>query len=457
MPRTPSEYLIKRRTSPKPIGFYKKKIHGKKKTVPIMPRMPRHRMRVASVLPQTPSQSTQMRLAPPKPKPKVVATPPSIPALAPTTPTPPKEELAPIQEPLPRTPSEPKEEVEETVKEPKMPTKVTKENYDQVPIPKAGVIGKKYAPLIDWENVPKQYQPPPKGSVMFFDYPSEDAPNGVLRELREAFKRNREYVAKGKDPVNVLLHGPPGTGKSMAVKKFAEETQLPYYYVPAEPGAMTSEQLLGKTVLETTSEGTKSVWKDGTIVKAARTGGILHIDEFSLLDPEVTPRLHELLDSNRRISMEQLSGGEPVKAHPDLFVIVSCNPAELGVEGVKPISSPIRSRTRGIYMDYAPLEHEMKIVKKQVGFTDTELNVTGGKVGGKYGADMLAFMQTLRDIRGKQSELTYVPTAREAVDFGRELKSGTTCKQAVHRALVGKYVGDDRAKIEESVKAHLQY
>lgn len=340
------------------------------------------------------------------------------------------------------------------------PSKVTMSNYDHVPIPPKGPIGKKFAPLIHWDKIEERYQPPRPGSLDFLDYRHEDAPKGILAELREAFKRNREYVTKGKDPVNVMLHGPAGTGKTIAAKKFAEDTQLPYYVIPAEPAAMTSEQLLGRKEIEITADDkgqthSRTVWHDGTIVKAARTGGILHIDEFSLLDPEVTPRLHELFDSSRRLSLEGLSG-EVIKAHPDLFIIITLNPAELGIAGVKPLSQPIRRRFRGIFMGYPPIQTELKLVKKQVGFTDSELKVASGGVSGTFAEPMRAFMRTLNDVRNKSDELTYIPTASEAVDFGRELKAGATVKEATHRALIGKFVGEDRLKIKESIKAHMK-
>ena len=52
MPRQYSQYYL-RKKSLKPIGFYKKKVKGKRKkvTVPIMPRVARRRVHVASVLP----------------------------------------------------------------------------------------------------------------------------------------------------------------------------------------------------------------------------------------------------------------------------------------------------------------------------------------------------------------------------------------------------------------------
>jgi len=65
------------------------------------------------------------------------------------------------------------------------------------------------------------------------------------------------------------------------------------------------------------------------------------------------------------------------------------------------------------------------------------------------------FMRALNDIRKPATarDLSYVPTTREAVAFGIELKSGATPKAALQRTLIGKYVGDDRPKIVQATQA----
>jgi len=323
--------------------------------------------------------------------------------------------------------------------------------YAKAPVPDNGIIGREYAPLIKWDMIEQRYMPPDLGRVTYFDFPHPDAPDGLLRELRDAFRRNREYVCQGKDPVNLLLQGPPGTGKTLGIKAFAAETGLPYYYIPADPNVMTVEQLLGYKELITGSDGKmRTVWHDGTIVKAAKYGGILGIDEWTLLDAEVQTRLHELLDAQRRLSLEGLAGFT-VKAHPDLFIVLSGNPQELGTQHARATTAPIRSRVRGLVMDYPPMHYEMEIVKKQLDLNDSELNIQGGMAHGTLADPINRFMTVVHDLR-KQGDEIYVPTLREAVDFGREIKAGTDVNRALHRALTGKYVGEDRSKVDQAVQ-----
>jgi len=385
---------------------------------------------------------------------------PTIPPKAPTAPPIPSPN---IPKPSPNT-AQPKPKIPSIVW-PKMTTpsgKVTPKNYGELTIPETGPVGKKYAPLLDWANVPKDYMPPDINDPTvqdFEDYAFEDAPDGILKELRWAFMQNRTAVAAGRDPVNVLLQGPPGTGKSISPRVFAAQMQLPYYYCPIAGGLVSSEQLLGRKEIETKNDGKggkiqTTEWHDGPITMACKTGGILHVDEASLMDPEVSTKLYELMDSHRRLSMETLKG-KVEYANPDLFIILSGNPVELGIEAAKPLPTPFKSRCRGIFMDYAPIPSELKIVKTRAGLSDEELKIDHGTVSGKFAVPMESFMRALNDIRKPATarDLGYVPTTREAVDFGREIKTGTPPKIALQRALIGKYVGDDRPKIVQATQA----
>ena len=328
----------------------------------------------------------------------------------------------------------------------------TLRKYGAVPIPAKGIIGRKGAPLIRWDEIDQGYMPPPPGTMVYHDYPHPDAPHGLLAKLRKQFKQNRIRVSLGRDPVNAMLVGPPGTGKTYTVKKFAEETQLPYYYIPSDPNLMSIEQLLGRK--EIMPDGS-SKWFDGTIIKALKHGGILHIDEWSLLPGEIQTRFHELLDANRRMSLAQLTG-EMVKAHPDLFLVTSFNPVELGTENANPIPHSVWTRFKGTVVDYPGKADEMAIIKKQVGFTDDEFKPPKNEFSepeGVYADSVERFMRVIHDLRRKGDEIDKVPSIREAIDFGWELKFGTDPIEAIHDALTGKYIGEDRAKIEGAVRA----
>ena len=341
--------------------------------------------------------------------------------------------------------------------------------YGKVPIPSSGPIGLNYegesaghADLIYWDHIKAnalEAMPPAKHyRDNFVDFPHADTSEGLIFELRDAFARNRVSVCQGKKPINVGLQGLPGTGKSVSIRAFAAEVGLPYFYVSADPEIMGKEQLLGSHILRSEAEGGGSAWRDGTILKCARYGGVLHIDEMSLLDPEVTAVLHSMTDSSRSINLMS-ENGEIVRLHPDCFVTVTLNPEEQGTLGVKGISEPMRRRFQWITVDYPPLKNELEIIKTQCKLKDKDFKIPNNPQiedgTGKYGDDITKAMRAIQEIRQMYREeqaVRFVPTISEAIDFCNLLQSGRDVNSSLHLAFVGKYLGEEREKVEDAVR-----
>jgi nitric oxide reductase NorQ protein len=310
-----------------------------------------------------------------------------------------------------------------------------KELDKYLPVPLSGPI----PTLIDWDAVETQYNPP--DGIVYEDYPHPGAPRGLMNFLREAFlinRREQQYA-----PVNVLITGVKGTGKTEGVRAFAQEVGLPYYNVNGEE--LPSWMLLGRTDIkkDPTTGASVTYFQEGVIPKAVRTGGILHMDELSNFPPEVLFRLDELLDNRRTLNMVS-EEGEVIKAHPDLFIIGTMNPPIYA--GLKDLPEPIKSRF-GWYLELNPpsVDDEIKVVKKKFNLTD---------------ADFQPFSKDVRDfIRGSQAlrndpTLSYTPTMRETISFIQNLKHGQDFKTAAIRALRSKYyIEEEKNKVDEVFKS----
>jgi nitric oxide reductase NorQ protein len=284
--------------------------------------------------------------------------------------------------------------------------------------------------LIDWSQVPVDHMPAREPN--YKDYAHPGAPEGMLELLREAYAMNR--MEKDIQPVNVLVIGPKGTGKTSVVRRFSEETGLPYWGVQGE--STPSWMLLGRTELE----NGKTVYKPGIIPKAVRTGGILHFDEINVFDPEVLMRLDELLDNRRQLNMVNETG-EVIKAHPDLFIIATMNPPTY--EGVKELPDPIKSRF-GLVVQMNPpsINDELNALQTKFAMSDREF--------ARYKPEVVAFIKAAQELREDQS-LSYTPTMRESISFLQQLHSGASFKDAAVRALFGKYyTTEERNRVVEA-------
>jgi len=306
----------------------------------------------------------------------------------------------------------------------------------RVPVPPTGPIAPKYTPYIDWEAIPENCR---ISDISYDDYPTPSAPKGMLTLLRDNFKLNRMY--QNKKPTNVLIVGPPGTGKTTCVRAFAEETDLPYWQVVGQDG-LTSEELLGRSHIRNGQD----VWEDGIIPRAIRAGGILHFDEPNVLPASVLMRLNELMDAKRQLNMQDLNG-EIVKAHPDLFIVFTMNPSNY--EGVGQLPPPIISRFKQVWLPFAPPEVEYKILASQlraVGVKSSEFEMRGRGVNptGSLSRDIVDFMKIINGLRADK-QLPYHPSMRQALDFVFARKQGYDFKTAFNQT-----VGDSYVAIDES-------
>lgn len=308
-----------------------------------------------------------------------------------------------------------------------------------VPVPDNGPIP---TPYIDWSRIPDHCK---IMGVRYIDYPTRNAPKGMLKELREMFRRSRKYQQYA--PVNILIQGPKGTGKTELIKKFAEETRLPYWDVIGQEGIKVDE-LLGRHKLV---EG-MSRWVNGTIPRALRHGGILHIDEANVIEPAILMRLNELLDSKRQLNMEDLNG-EIIKAHPDLFIIFTMNPPTY--EGIKDLPEPIKSRlTKRYILDYPPQEIELAILKYKMKLSDAEFKppTKTQTASGVHARDIIDVMRIVNNLR-KQTDLSYIPSLRETQAFVQDILEGDDFFTAFDRNIKNQYYGKEADRIEEILNA----
>ena len=319
-----------------------------------------------------------------------------------------------------------------------------------VPVAAKGPI---LTPYIDWSKIPEHCK---ISGTMYQDYESDQAPKGMLVELRDMFRRSRMYQDTA--PVNVLIADWKGSGKSELIKAFAENAGLPYWSIIGQEG-IRADELLGSQRLVAKGGATESVWVDGLIPKAVRAGGILHIDEANVIDPAILMRLDELMDNKRQLNMEDYNG-DIIKAHPDLFIVFTMNPPTF--EGIKPLPEPITSRlTKRYQLNYPPPDVEMDILKFKMKLTDAEFKpptTRNGQATGKFAKDVTDLMKIIGGdgaslgLRG-ETDLSYTPSMRETQGFVQDLREGDDFKTAFNRNIRNLYWGEDLEKIDQALHA----
>ena len=118
----------------------------------------------------------------------------------------------------------------------------------------------------------------------------------------------------------VLIKGPTGCGKSRFVAHMAARLGLPLFTVACHDD-LSAADLVGRHLI--THEGT--VWNDGPLTRAVRSGGMCYLDEVVEARKDTTVVLHPLADDRRvfrgwgdspGVCCELLSfGGDRVPGH----------------------------------------------------------------------------------------------------------------------------------------------
>jgi nitric oxide reductase NorQ protein len=228
--------------------------------------------------------------------------------------------------------------------------------------------------------------------------------------------------------IPVLLKGPTGCGKTRFVEHMAwrlaskrPDAPDPALITVTCHDDMTASDLVGRYLLN--ADGT--VWLDGPLTQAVRSGAICYLDEVVEARKDTTVILHALTDHRRMLPVERL--GTTIPAHPDFLLVVSYNPGyQASTKDLKPST---RQRFLAIEFDYPKVDLEAEIIAHEAGIDpDT--------------ARSLAFLgDRLRNL--DDADIIDGPSTRLLVYVGALIRTGVPPLRACDVALV-QAISDDR-------------
>ncbi|KKM27833.1 hypothetical protein LCGC14_1570770 [marine sediment metagenome] len=175
-------------------------------------------------------------------------------------------------------------------------------------------------------------------------------------------KNRLEYIVKSrtKHPVNILLKGAHGMGKSELARQVSAINNLDYVPVPIGSLQETG-QLMGRYELV----GGETKFVTGKFVVAVRTPNtLIHLEELNRPEsPKALNDLFPLLDDGRVIVHEQL--GE-VKVAEGVVFIATLNEG-FEYTGIDPLDAALEDRFHIITLGYLPPQLETTLVLTRTG------------------------------------------------------------------------------------------
>lgn len=215
-----------------------------------------------------------------------------------------------------------------------------------------------------------------------------------------------------KNQLPVMIKGPTGCGKSRLVEFMAGRLDVPIVKVACNEDT-NSADLLGRFLIK----GGETVWQDGPVTHAVRTGAILYLDEIAEAREDVVVAIHPLTDHRREVYLDKIS--EVVVAPSRFMFVASFNPGYQ--RGLKELKPSTRQRFVNISMSYLPLEKEANLL----------VQLTG--VEFKIAKSMCLLAQNVRKM--KEHNLKETLSTRLMVNSCRLIVDGMNPRQACHAAI----------------------
>jgi nitric oxide reductase NorQ protein len=195
----------------------------------------------------------------------------------------------------------------------------------------------------------------------------------------------RMFEAAYQARLPVLLKGPTGCGKTRFIEHMAwrlyrqadsarRALEVPLVTVACHED-LSATDLVGRYLLS----GDATVWMDGPLTRAVRSGAICYLDEVVEARKDTTVVVHSLTDHRRVLPIEKT--GELLDAHPNFLLVISYNPGYQSV--LKDLKPSTRQRFVSLEFDYPDIEIEAAIIAHESGVAPAlahQLAVVGDKV-----------------------------------------------------------------------------
>jgi len=176
------------------------------------------------------------------------------------------------------------------------------------------------------------------------------------------------FTAAYRSRLPVLLRGPTGCGKTRFVEYVARVLGRSGNGAPHELVTvachedLTGSDLVGRYLIK----GDETLWVDGPLTRAVRTGAICYLDEVVEARKDTVVLIHPLTDHRRILPIDKR--GEILEAHPDFVLVISYNPRYQSA--LKDLKHSTRQRFVTIDFDYPPREQEAQVIAHESGVAE---------------------------------------------------------------------------------------
>lgn len=241
----------------------------------------------------------------------------------------------------------------------------------------------------------------------------------------------QQFEAASRARLPVMLKGPTGCGKTRFVAYMAHRLKRPLITVSCHEDLFASD-MLGRYLLK----NDETVWVDGPLTTAVRTGAICYLDEIVEARKDTTVVIHPLTDDRRQLTIDKK--GEIITAHPDFMMVISFNPGYQSI--LKDLKQSTRQRFISLVFDYPDEARETDIVAHE------------GDIEPAMAARLVALATRIRRIR--EQGLTEGASTRLLIYAALLIRGGIAPVQACRSAICQPLTDDER--LQETMEELIQ-
>lgn len=217
----------------------------------------------------------------------------------------------------------------------------------------------------------------------------------------------------------LLIKGPTGCGKTRFVEHMAARLGRPLITVSCHDD-LSAADLVGRFLIGNGN----TVWSDGPLARAVRSGAICYLDEVVEARKDTTVVLHPLADDRRILPIERT--GEQLVAPSEFMLVISYNPGYQNLlKGLKPST---RQRFVALSMTYPVAEVELAIVHAEAG------------VSMQCAMQLVQLARSFRSLT--EFDLEETVSTRLLVSAGRLVTSGLSLRVACQAAIIDALTDD---------------
>jgi nitric oxide reductase NorQ protein len=217
----------------------------------------------------------------------------------------------------------------------------------------------------------------------------------------------------------LMLKGPTGCGKTRLVEYMAWRLGRPLVTIACHDDLSASD-LTGRYLIR----GNETVWLDGPLTMAARSGALCYLDEIIEARSDTVVVIHPLTDDRRILPLEKT--GEIVRAAAGFQLVISYNPGYQ--HGMKDLKPSTRQRFVALEFSFPPPGTEAEIVAHE------------GAIDRSTAVSLVTLTNRLRQLGDRG--LAEVPSTRLIVATARLIASGISAPAACRTALLGPLTDD---------------